>query len=325
MIGINFKNSEYIPKPLLGFIIRYLIENGVGKRSQESDFGNYTNARILGWGFKDTHTYKVYLHQIFKGQDFYPTSMVIKKDWVKKNQDFVKKFIGQDKHVVKINKGQSGKGIFIVNNVQEIIQKINNELWVLQKVIKPVLFEGKKFDLRIFHFILRYEDKYYNILSKVGFIKKSVHHFDEKSNSPYGFLTNVMFNNNKKEKNMYEFFDFMNNFEKNKEKRQKVINDIYDLIRKYSVLLSQKINSVKTNHRPKAQIMIFGPDIMLDKDLKPMLIETNCSPGILIKGEIIYQKQKLMIEELLQNVIIPILTNKTMKNSSLLSIEEIKN
>ena len=321
MIGIHFKNSEYIPKPLLGFIIRYLIEKGIGNKSNLADFGNYSNAKILGWGFKDTHTYKVFLHHILRNQDFYPSSMVIKKDWVLNNKELVKKFMDSEKCVVKINKGHSGKGIYIIDNVEEIINKINNELWVLQKVIKPVLFEGKKFDIRIYHFILRYEDNYYNILSKVGFIKKSVHNFDEKSKSPYGFLTNISFNNGKKEKHMYEFFDFMNSFTN----KEKIINDIYDLIRKYSVLFCNKIKSIKSQNNPKAQIMILGPDIMLNEDFKPMLIETNCSPGILIKGEIIYQKQKLMIEELLQNIIIPILTNKPMKNSSLLSIEKIKN
>ena len=70
--------------------------------------------------------------------------------------------------------------------------------------------------------------------------------------------------------------------------------------------------------------MIFGPDIMLNENLKPMLIETNCSPGILIKGEVIFAKQKLMIEELIDNILIPILQNKSFKNSSLLTIKEIK-
>ena len=323
MIGIHFKNSEYIPKPLLGFIIRYLIEKGIGEKSNSADFGNYGNAKILGWGFKDTHTYKVFLHHIFKNQDFYPSSMVIKKDWVLKNQEIVKKFMDSEKCVVKINKGHSGKGIHIIENVEEIINKLNNEYWVLQKVIKPALFEGKKFDLRIFHFILRHEDNYYNILSKVGFIKKSVHLFDEKSKSPYGFLTNISFNNGKKEKHMYEFFDFMNSFEKDNKKREKIINDIYSLISNYSKLFCQKIKSIKTEHKPKSQIMILGPDIMLNEDLKPMLIETNCSPGILIKGEIIYPKQKQMIIELLDNVIIPILQNKKFQNSNLLTIEKI--
>jgi len=55
-----------------------------------------------------------------------------------------------------------------------------------------------------------------------------------------------------------------------------------------------------------------------------MLIETNCSPGILIKGEVIFAKQKLMIEELIDNILIPILQNKSFKNSSLLTIKEIK-
>ena len=320
MIGIHFINSEYIPKPLLGFIIRYLIENKIGKKSNYADFGNYGNARVLGWGFKDTHTYKVFLHHIFKNQDFYPKSMIIKKDWVLRNKDFVQNFIGSDRFVVKINKGHSGKGIFIVDNLNEIIEKINNDFWVLQKVIKPVLNEGKKFDIRIFHFILRYENKYYNILSKVGYIKRSSYIFNEKSKSPNGFLTNITFNN-KKEKNMFEFFDFMNSFEKDNKKREKIIDDVYDLIRKYTILFCKKIKLIK-NH-PKSQIMILGPDIMLDENLKPRLIETNCSPGILIKGEIINPKQKQMIIELLDNIIIPILQNKSFKNGNLLTIEEI--
>jgi len=87
MIKIHFKNSEYIPKPLLGFIIRKLIEKGVGEKSNQADFGNYHNAKILGWGFQDTHTYKVYLHHIFKNQNFYPLLWSSKKIGLRKTKN----------------------------------------------------------------------------------------------------------------------------------------------------------------------------------------------------------------------------------------------
>ena len=102
---------------------------------------------------------------------------------------------------------------------------------------------------------------------------------------------------------MFDFFDFMNNFEKNEQKRKDTILKIYNVIREYSALI---VKNYKPNNLP-AQMMIYGPDIILDKNFNPYLLETNCSPGILIPGEIIYNKQKLMLEELMENIITPIL------------------
>lgn len=297
-ITVGFKSNEYLPDRIKKFFTNKGIKN-----LDNPDFGNYRNAKILGWGFQNSHTYKKYLHLLFKDSHFYPKSILINKNWVSQNKSKTNEFINNEKCIVKYDKGKSGKDIFIVKNANEIINKINNEFWILQKIIEPVLFNENKFDLRIYHFILRYGNSYYNILSKVGYVKTSIHKYDKDSSSPYGFLTNRTFNNSKRKQHMFDFFDFINNFEKNEQKRKNTILKIYNIIREYSAIL---VKNYKPNNLT-AQMMIYGPDIILDKNLNPYLLETNCSPGIFIQSKTIANKQKLMLEELMENIITPIL------------------
>ena len=60
---ISFINSEYFPKPLMFYIVknRIVAENKgkIIKSHNNPDFGNYRNATNLGWGFPNSHTYKV--------------------------------------------------------------------------------------------------------------------------------------------------------------------------------------------------------------------------------------------------------------------------
>lgn len=315
---ISFATGEYFPRPLMFYIVKNRIaaegKGHVVKAHPNPDFGNYRNATKLGWGFPNSHTYKVYLNRLFSGCDFYPPSMVINRQFVYDNKNKITDFIGGGRCILKCDKGHSGKNIFIVSNVEEVLAKLKDkDYWVLQKEIKPMLYNGFKFDLRIFHFLLRYGEDYYNILSSVGFVKTSVHKFKKDSNSPYGFLTNISFNRHTKDKKecMFEYYNFMNKLESNSQKRDKMILDTYNLIREYSkkIVGQFKLEVAKMTKKPLAQIMIYGPDIMYDENGKPWLLETNCSPGILIKGEVMFGRQKMMVDELVNNVILPILEN----------------
>ena len=332
MLSYGFTSLAYLPKSIYNFFV-FLLKKRCERNLLNPDFGSYRNSKVIGWGFPYSNTYKKYLNELFKNEKFYPKSIVINKKFVLSNHQLVDSFIKDGRYIIKYDKGHGGKNIYIVKNIEEIIQKINNSNWILQQVIEPSLYNKHKFDLRIYHFILRYENKYYNILSKVGFCKTSAFEYNPNSSSVYGFLTNVLFNNKKsKVPHMFEFFNFMNKFEKNKEKRDLLIKNIYDVIRNYSKILvgrkEENRNKFKINQNLKAQLMIYGPDIILDKERKPYLLETNCNPGFLFKGEPIYYKQKLMLSELLNNIVIPIMGNKNVNldnyKGNLLFIERIK-
>jgi len=206
---------------------------------------------------------------------------------------------------VKPDKGQSGKGISIVNNVENVLKMTDDNFWVLQKVIEPKLYNNRKFDLRIFHFILRIKNNYYNILSKVGVAKTCVKNYTE---SIDGFLTNIVHNNklDKNEEHLFDFFDFMGRLEGDEEKRKGMILKVYNVIRAYSLLMSRKLES---DNKSYAQIMMYGPDLIMDERDNVYLLETNCSAGILIKGEVSYNKQRKMIDELM-GILVPLMEGR---------------
>jgi hypothetical protein len=313
MVTYGFKSREYLPNNIHNFFVNEL-SGKYSKNLSAPDFGHYKTAKKLGWGFPSSHTYKKYLNNLFKNENFYPQSMVINKNFVMKNKKSIDDFMKNGRYIIKHDKGYGGKNIFIVKNTQEIMNKINNQDWVLQKIIEPVLFNGYKFDFRIYHFILRYKNDYYNIFSKVGFCKSSVHSYNPNSDKPHGFITNVLYNNGTNKKHMHEVFDFIRNFEKEKSKQEEMKNKIYDIIRRYSkILVRTKRQNNKGYDNLKAQIMIYGPDILFDQNKKPYLLETNCSPGFLLRGEIIYNKQKALLKELINNILVPILEDKELK------------
>jgi len=329
MISINFISNKFIPNKLYNYLLEILKNIGQKENTNNPDFGHYTNAKLLGFGFHNSYTNKLYLHHIFKGQQFYPKTMVIKKTWVSKNQKLVSDFMNNQTLVVKPNKGFQGRKVQLTNSISDLISKIDDkEFWVLQKIIKPKLFNNRKFDLRVFHIIFKYKNNYYNILTKVGFAKVSV--YDYQSNNQQGFVTNISFNNKIKTdmKFMYEFFDFMTQLEKDDKQRKKLIKGVYKLIREYSKLLVKKIQQDnKFKNQPLSQMIIYGPDIIFDKNDNAQLIETNSYPGLLIDGEVITPIQKVLFKDLMKKVFIPILQNKEIKpeviQGDLFSIEKI--
>ena len=307
--SIFFKSNEYIPINLKNFILKEMFKNKFNHNTLP-DFGNYFNSKILGWGFPNSHTYKIWLHKIFKNKDYYPNSIIINKNFVLNNKKLIIKFINNQRKILKPNKGHSGKNIFIIDNYDKLIDKLDDNFWILQEEIIPQLFNKRKFDIRIFHFILRYENNWYNILSNNGFVKVSNSPYNNSNNDTKGFITNISFNENKNNiKIKYKFFEFVKN--------ENIQNNIFNLIQKYSKdFILQLIKQNKKFNHLKAQIMMLGPDIILNENNDPILIETNCNPAILLKNDLMYNEQKLMIKELIHNIIIPILQNNFNENYS---------
>jgi len=308
--SIFFQSNEYIPNNLKNFITNELLLRNF-KTNQKPEFGNYLNAKILGWGFPNSHTFKIWLHNIFKNKKYYPKSIIINKNFSINNQTILSNFINNQRKILKPNKGHSGKNIHIIHNPQECINNINNnDHWILQEEIKPLLFNGRKFDIRIFHFILRYKNNYYNIISNNGFAKVSYTNFNNNNSS--GFITNISFNENKNNNQIkYEYTDFLKKLNKSYSNSIDMEYDIINLIRNYSKDFAKKLHQQNQKYyHLKAQIMILGPDIIINENKEPILIETNCNPAILLKDDLLYKKQKLMILELIDNILIPILYNE---------------
>jgi len=76
------------------------------------------------------------------------------------------------KYLLKPASESGGKGIKIVENIKEI--PINH---FLQEIIEPDFIEGKKYDLRVYLLIIKYNNKKYYYLSTDGKIRISLNNY----------------------------------------------------------------------------------------------------------------------------------------------------
>lgn len=64
------------------------------------------------------------------------------------------------KWIVKPSSRGEGKGIFVADTYADVVQgmrAVNQRTWVIQKLLKPHLIDGKKYDLRTYVFVSQYQ------------------------------------------------------------------------------------------------------------------------------------------------------------------------
>ena len=196
--------------------------------------------------------------------------------------------------IVKPTNLSRGRGIYIIDNITEVNLE---EVAIVSKYVKdPLLINGYKFDLRIYVVVTSYEPlKIY--VYKEGLVRFASEQYsmkDAKTNQ-FNHLTNYSIN--KKNSNFVQ----NENLEQDDQGFKwsltafcKHLQDfagvdlnlfwgrIYDLIIK-SIISGENFvyNAVKKTciHRTNC-FEVFGYDVMIDKNLKPWLIEVNLSPSL---------------------------------------------
>ena len=172
---------------------------------------------------------------------------------------------------------------------------------ILQKYIeKPLLYNGRKFDMRIWVLLTQKMEIY---LFKEGHLKATSFNYSLESTDLYIHLTNYSV---QKYSDNFEKFESGNEISFNE--LQISLNNYYnlnidvrkDILSKIKNIIVMSMESVKKKinkyHRKKC-FEIFGYDFMLDIDLNPFLIEINTNPGLEISSPLIKKLVPRMIDD----------------------------
>lgn len=191
--------------------------------------------------------------------------------------------------------GRQGKGIFLFNKLSEISdwkkginfadgEGQNAETYIAQHYIaEPYLVGGRKFDLRLYALVTSFQPLTV-WLSRTGFARFSNHRFSMANSdikNAYVHLTNVAIQQNDANYNaevgckwgLHSLRQFMIS-RHGMEATNACFHEMQNIIIR-SLLAVQKVMI-----NDKNCFELYGYDLMIDKRLKPLLIEVNSSPSI---------------------------------------------
>lgn len=190
---------------------------------------------------------------------------------------------------------------------EDIYHKYKSNVIVVQKYIeKPLLYRGRKFDIRIWVLLTHKEEVY---MFKEGHLKVCSVNYNVKSKDTFVHLTNYSLqkhnsNFEKFEKgNEVSYKEFQAFLDENVETTGKKVNYIEDILPKIKRIISMVFQSVKLKINGldrKYCFEIFGFDFMIDEEYNPFLIEVNTNPGLEESSPLIKMLVPRMLDDALR-------------------------
>lgn len=261
------------------YIINSLIKNGWIKKNYDKnkifDFCDNNNNTTI---YNCVNNYNIWdnkflFFHFFRNKYYMPTTFVIKNgNWLTQKPNQNELFIVKNPNTCK------NLGNHLIDNKIDIeihSNKYSNTFWIVQPLIKNLLlYNNKKFDIRIIASLISYDNFNFNlIVFKKGLIKKTCRDFDENSKDMDIHVTNISIQakNNKD----YEFILFDENFPNYKllyDKILTVLKDIMKSSKKYFISHNKYNNNNKI-------IWNIGFDFIFTNSFDTYLIEINNDPG----------------------------------------------
>ena len=207
-----------------------------------------------------------------------------------------------------------GKGIDICWTMKEIKEVLKNKpmhsVWLIQKYVeRPLLFKGRKFDIRIWAIgTAKHELLYY----RHGYLRTSSSEYDTEATDNYIHLTNNCLqkygeNYGVHEKgNTLSFQDFQEYLDA-EFPSYKLNFWTHILPRIKDLMIDSYLSAKKTMHRGKRNRVFefFGFDFLIDEDFRVWLIEVNTNPYLGIPNEYIESLLPTMLDDMLAVVLDP--------------------
>ena len=221
-----------------------------------------------------------------------------------KNDDIKEIIEEKEENEITGNKEKDDKNNLINNINSKDKGDYQSNIIILQKYIeKPFLYNGRKFDIRIWVLITHKMDIY---IFKEGHLKASSVNYSIDNNNSFIHLTNYSLQKYNKNFSKYElgneisfesFQQFLNTLgEKSFNFRETIIPKFKEIIELSAKATKSIINRSKKNYC----FEIFGYDFMMDEDKNVYLIEINTNPGLEISSKVIEILVPRMIEDALR-------------------------
>ena len=229
-------------------------------------------------------------------------------------------YTGKNMWLLKRDNLNRGRKIKVLSSLDDIIKEINtlfeqkstNNLLIQKYLEEPLLYNNRKFDIRIwvlFTYIIT-ENKYEVYVFKEGHLKACSDEFNIDSDDLFIHLTNYSvqkYNKNFSKTeigNEISFNDFQKELnEKNQKEgknlidfRKNIFPEIIKIIARSANAIKGKINLSNRNNC----FEIFGYDFILDINYRPFLLEINTNPGYEESSPLIKMLVPRMIDDALK-------------------------
>ncbi len=270
----------------------------------EATLAHYTYNRKMAYGFSHGKSMKITIKKILYDLDcefVLPFIHFTRKtiDKVLEDNSF---FFDDGYFYFRVLDGKKDYSNYLIKNVENVQQIVRNKYnkssnnFIVEKSLKKlVMYEEEIIDLRVYVLVTRIKSKYYTFLYPTIFanFKNNV--------SREGLLYSLGLGED-------EFIGGQNS----------MMKDIYNLVQKTSVVLSNyldvssKIFKLEKDMKKRLpdtidfQYNLYGLDIVLNSDLKPILsdIAINPSFGLLDLPQNVIREKLRMYDDMIQNFVI---------------------
>ena len=224
-------------------------------------------------------------------------------------------YIGKNLWVLKRTNLNRGRQMKVLSNIDEIIKEINlmfeekkpNNLIIQKYIEEPLLYNGRKFDIRIwvlFTYIGK-DYKYEAFVFKEGHLKACSDIFNIDSDNLFIHLTNYSVQKHNKNFSKVEIgneisFQLFQQELNRQNSGKNFKKDIFpEMIKIIGLTLKAVKNKINIMNR-KNCFEIFGYDFILDVNFKPFLLEINTNPGLEESSPLIKMLVPRMIDDALR-------------------------
>jgi len=193
-----------------------------------------------------------------------------------------------------------------IKNVRSLVKELQNVI-IQRYEDKPLLYKGKKFDLRVYMIIIC--TKPYFVVYNEGYCRISLHEYNlEDFNTKEGKITHMTNASVQKKHPDYkekkedtiidmntlkEYLIDQKKIENTQEFDDKVTNKIKEIMRVMFLQVKDKLD------RTYGCFELLGWDFLLDENLNPFLIEVNINPALFTDTSI----QKKIIPKMINDTI----------------------
>ena len=180
----------------------------------------------------------------------------------------------------------------IQNKLNQLLENKNNKIhtchepafdrnsnYIIQKGIEPLLFNNKKFDIRIFYIVVLYQNKLYFYISKDSLLKINSSEYKYNNIDKKNVITNNIFQNNND-----------NILLSNSNLYKKLFPKLKNLFIDLSINIKKDFKNIKNEN--KIEFQVCGADVIFNNSFEPFLLELNSGwPSYISRNNSVKEKE----------------------------------